>query len=222
MLELVLGKNSLLNHTQSVMQQIQLPLFDTTSYQAEKSIPINYTPNFLGADDADRLFFYCQQKLAWQHNKIRIMQRWLPLPRLECMYGDRNVSYVYSNSVRLQASPWTPQLLTLKRQVEGITGYKYNVVIGNFYRSGEDYLGWHSDDEASMGANPAIASLSLGAERKFQIRRKPKGDIQNIQLHHGSLLMMKPGFQEKYLHQLPKAKTPDVRITRSTTGYGES
>lgn len=194
------------------MQQIQLPLFDTASYQADNSIPINYTPSFLSADDADRLFLYCQQKLAWQHNKIRIMENWIPLPRLECMYADTEVSYTYSKSVELQALPWTPQLLTLKRQVEGITGYKYNFVIGNFYRSAEDYIGWHSDDEVSMGVNPAIASLSLGAERKFQIRLKPKGKIHDIWLGHGSLLLMQPGFQENWLHQLPKSKNSGVRV----------
>ncbi len=194
------------------MQQIQLTLFDAASCQADKPLPINYMPNFLSLEDADKSFIYCQQKLAWQHNKIRITRKWIPLPRLECMYGDSEVLYTYSNSVQLKALPWTPQLSTLKRQIEGITGFKYNVVIGNFYRSGEDYIGWHSDDEPSMGVNPAIASLSLGAERKFQIRSKPKGEIKNIWLQHGSLLLMKPEFQESYLHQLPKSKAADIRI----------
>jgi hypothetical protein len=86
------------------MYQTQLSLFDTNICQSDVSIPIKYIPNFLSPLAADNLFLYCQQKLAWQHNKICIMKRWQPLPRLECMYGDAEVTYIYSKSVRLQLS----------------------------------------------------------------------------------------------------------------------
>ena len=59
-----------------------------------------------------------------------------------------------------------------------------------------------------MGIFPAIASLSLGATRKFQIRKKTGGEITNYWLEHGSLLVMHPGCQESWKHQVPKTNSP--------------
>ncbi len=50
-------------------------------------------------------------------------------------------------------------------------------------------MGWHSDDEYDMGS--IIASVSLGAARTFQFRRKmPPEDIVSMRLTSGSLLVM--------------------------------
>jgi alkylated DNA repair dioxygenase AlkB len=85
----------------------------------------------------------------------------------------------------------------------GLTGYKFRIVIGNQYRSGQDSIGWHSDNEPSMGFNPAIASVSLGSVRKFQIKPR-NGKPTDFWLEHGSLLIMHPGSQSTHLHQVPK------------------
>ncbi len=66
-------------------------------------------------------------------------------------------------------------------------------------------IGWHADNESSMGVHPAITSISFGAIRKFQI--KPiGGKITDFWLEHGSLLIMHPGCQSTHLHQVPKTK----------------
>ncbi|MBW4628248.1 MAG: alpha-ketoglutarate-dependent dioxygenase AlkB [Brasilonema octagenarum HA4186-MV1] len=197
----------------------QTSLFNTLDFLTGLAIPVKYYPTFLTPQDADKLFAYCQQKLAWRQNQIRMIGKDIPLPRLECMYGEEGFEYTYSSSVHLKALPWTNELSTLKRQIEGITGHKFQIVVGNFYRDGRDYIGWHSDNEASMGKSPAIASLSLGEARKFQIRLKPKGEIHNIWLEHGSLLLMQPGFQEDWLHQLPKSNQTGVRINLTFRPY---
>ncbi|WP_225912430.1 alpha-ketoglutarate-dependent dioxygenase AlkB family protein [Nostoc flagelliforme] len=105
-----------------------------------------------------------------------------------------------------------------------ITGHKFRIVIGNQYRSGIDSIGWHSDNEPSMGFNPAIASISLGSCRKFQI--KPIGGRPtDFWLEHGSLLVMHPGCQSTHLHQVPKTnKVVSTRINltfRPHTGGGK-
>ncbi|WP_337961496.1 alpha-ketoglutarate-dependent dioxygenase AlkB [Nostoc sp. UHCC 0926] len=92
------------------------------------------------------------------------------VPRLECIYGDKGCDYLYSNSVFLKPLCWTEALSSLRDRITASTGYKFRIVIGNQYRSGIDSIGWHADKEPSMGFNPAIASISLGSCRKFQIK----------------------------------------------------
>ncbi|MEH2072469.1 MAG: alpha-ketoglutarate-dependent dioxygenase AlkB [Nostoc sp.] len=92
------------------------------------------------------------------------------IPRLECIYEDYRCDYLYSNSVFLKPLCWTEALFRLRDSITALTGYKFRIVIGNQYRSGQDSIGWHSDNELSMGSNPAIALVSLGSCRKFQIK----------------------------------------------------
>jgi alkylated DNA repair dioxygenase AlkB len=180
----------------------QLSLFPQP---VNKEPPIDYYPNFLNKEEADEIFNYCVGAIAWKQNQIRMIGKQIDLPRLEAMYGDKGCDYIYSGSVHLSPLPWTSELLALKQKVEDYSKHLFNIVIGNYYRSGADYIGWHSDNEPSMGVNPAIASISLGIERKFQMREKPKGEIHSFWLKHGSLLLMRPGCQSKWAHQLPKS-----------------
>lgn len=179
----------------------QLALFDV----AEP--PVVYMPNFLTTGEADYLLKHCLN-LEWRQNQIRMLGKQMPVPRLEVMHGDEGCDYLYSSSVLLQPKPWTKALNSVRTRIESATGYKFNIVLGNLYRDGKDSNGWHSDDESSMGIRPAIASLSLGSTRKFQLRPKKGGAITDYWLEHGSLLVMHPGCQEEYKHQVPKTAKP--------------
>ncbi|MBN3951916.1 MAG: alpha-ketoglutarate-dependent dioxygenase AlkB [Nostoc sp. NMS7] len=137
----------------------QLTLFDIPT-----TLPIEYHPGFLHSTKADALLTHCKA-LAWQQNEIRMLGKPLQVPRLECMYGVPGASYLYSNSVTLDALPWTPELLNLRDRITAFCGHFFDIVIGNRYRNGQDSIGWHSDDEPSMGYRPAIASISLGCDR---------------------------------------------------------
>jgi alkylated DNA repair dioxygenase AlkB len=161
-------------------------------------VPVNYYPNFLSKEEADELYQHCQE-LQWQQNQIR-------------MLGKTGCDYLYSKSVLLKPLPWTSLLAQLRDRITAATGYNFRIVIGNQYRSGSDSIGWHNDSEASMGFNPAIASISLGSMRKFQI--KPiGGKSTDFWLEHGSLLVMHPGCQSTHLHQVPKTnKVVSTRI----------
>ncbi|WP_341531679.1 alpha-ketoglutarate-dependent dioxygenase AlkB (plasmid) [Nostoc sp. UHCC 0302] len=185
----------------------QLNLFP----QSAPVLPVTYYPDFLERQQVSELYQHCL-KLEWQQNYIRMVGKTMPVPRLECIYGDQGCNYLYSNSVFLRPLPWTEELSNLRDRITALTGYKFRIVIGNQYRSGTDSIGWHADNEASMGLEPAIASISLGSCRKFQI--KPIGGRPtDFWLEHGSLLVMHPGCQSTHLHQVPKTnKVVGTRI----------
>ncbi|MDZ8263694.1 alpha-ketoglutarate-dependent dioxygenase AlkB [Nostoc sp. ChiQUE01b] len=185
----------------------QMTLFD----EATAVLPVTYYPEFLSKQEASELYQHCQE-LQWQQNQIRMLGKTMLVPRLECIYGDEGCDYLYSKSVLLKPLPWTDALAKLRDRITATTGYSFRIVIGNQYRSGQDSIGWHNDSEASMGLNPAIASISLGSERKFQI--KPiGGKPTDFWLEHGSLLVMHPGCQSTHVHQVPKTnKVVSTRI----------
>lgn len=177
------------------MQQLSL-LSDT-------NVPVEYIPDFLTLSQASELYNHCET-LAWRQNTIKIFGKTMPVPRLECMYGDEGCDYLYSKSVLLQPIAWTPELQQLRLRIESSISYRFHVVLCNRYQDGRDSNGWHADNEKSMGKSPAIASITLGQKRKFQMRQGKKGKPVDIWLEHGSLLVMHPGCQESWVHQLPK------------------
>ncbi|EDY37490.1 DNA repair system specific for alkylated DNA [Cyanobium sp. PCC 7001] len=89
------------------------------------------------------------------------------------------------------------------------SGVPFNTALANLYRDGRDSVAWHSDDEPELGAHPVIASLSLGATRRFLMRRKADHRHRRaFQLSHGSLLWMAGSTQEHWQHCLPKTARP--------------
>lgn len=178
----------------------QLNLFPESS----PVLPVSYYPDFLTLQEANELYQHCLH-LQWRQNQIKMLGKIIPVPRLECLYGDAGCNYLYSNSVFLKPLTWTDTLSNLRDRITALTGYNFRIVIGNQYRTGTDSIGWHSDNEESMGLNPAIASVSLGSVRKFQIKPR-NGRSTDFWLEHGSLLVMHSGCQSTHLHQVPKTK----------------
>lgn len=168
---------------------------------------VEFFPRWLPLWDADRLFEASRQ-LHWQQNQIRMFGKYLQLPRLEAMHGDAGCSYYYSNSVLLEPKPWCDSLSWLRDRVEEKTGYSFQVVIGNYYRDGSDHIGWHADQGKEMGQLPAIASVSLGATRKFSVKHKVSGELQHFELEHGALILMHSGCQQTCIHRIAKTSKP--------------
>ncbi len=184
------------------------PMQQLTLFNLEDNPPpVEYIPDFLTKAEANELYDHCQT-LDWRQNNIKIMGKSIPIPRLECMYGDTGCSYLYSKSVLLEPLPWTEQLQDLQIRIQSTTNYRFNIVICNRYRDGRDSIGWHNDNEPSMGTRPAIASLTLGATRKFQLKPNSGGESTDFWLEHGSLLLMRPGCQSNWVHQVPKTSKP--------------
>ncbi|MBX9764886.1 MAG: alpha-ketoglutarate-dependent dioxygenase AlkB [Pseudomonadaceae bacterium] len=157
---------------------------------------------------ADQWLEQLTQQTPWQQPQVRIYGRHVAVPRLVAWYGDAEASYRYSGLTH-QPLPWTPLLAQIRAQVEQAAGQPLNGVLLNYYRDGQDSMGWHSDDEAELGANPLIASLNLGGTRRFDLRRKGHNRIEHsLHLQHGSLLVMRGPTQHHWQHQVAKTRTP--------------
>lgn len=185
-------------------------------------LPFEGTVNYFGPVLTPKLsdYFYHQllNTIDWKNDEARIFGKQYITKRKVAWYGDLGYSYTYSNSTKV-ALPWTKDLLELKKIVEDLSGFTYNSCLLNLYHSGDEAMGWHSDDEKSLSKNSCIASLSLGAERKFSFKHKNSGQTVSLDLEHGSLLVMKNETQTYWLHRLNKStkiKQPRVNLTFRT------
>ncbi|NJO47686.1 MAG: alpha-ketoglutarate-dependent dioxygenase AlkB, partial [Oscillatoriales cyanobacterium RM2_1_1] len=157
----------------------------------------------------DHYFQELRTTLAWQQDRFPLAGKYVPLPRLQVLYGDRGCDYDYSG-IAMTALPWPPLLAQLRAQIQQITGHEFRIVVANCYRDGADSVGWHADNESGMGPQPAIASLSLGATRRFSLKHKFRRDLPRLDLDliSGSLLLMAGRCQDCWLHRVPKTKRP--------------
>ena len=176
-----------------------------------------YRREFLPRTEADRLLESLWRAISWSQQEIMLFNRRVLQPRLTAWYGDPGASYSYSG-IALDPLPWLPRLSELRSRLERDSGRRFNAVLANAYRDGRDSMGWHSDDEPELGPAPFIASVSLGAERRLLIRRRPgrgrrPGPSMPLILEHGSVLFMKGPSQRLYQHSLPKtARASALRI----------
>lgn len=177
---------------------VELPLDDAD---------LRFDPNWLPAREADSLFSALRTQVDWEIHRIRLFGRLVDSPRLSSWIGDDSAAYTYSGS-HFQPRPWPPALLAICSRVGDAAGVQFNSVLANLYRDGRDAMGWHSDDERQLGAQPVIASLSLGATRRFALKhRRGIGRLQ-LELGTGSLLVMGGDTQGNYRHALPRTARP--------------
>lgn len=166
-------------------------------------------PAFFNVAESDNFFARLRQEIAWRQGRITLWGKTHDEPRLTAWYGDEGKSYSYSGLV-LHPLPWTPLLLEIKARVDAAANTSFNSVLLNLYRKGRDSNGWHQDNEPELGVNPVIASVSFGAVRRFQMRHKFRQDLERLDLDlpHGSLLLMTGATQHCWQHQIPKTAKP--------------
>lgn len=165
-----------------------------------------FHPHWLPPERADAWLQQLDAETPWSQPQVRVFGRWHPVPRQVAWYADPGVVYGYAG-LDHAALPWTPLLQRIREDIEAACGQAFNGVLLNRYRDGQDSMGWHSDDEASLGANPLIASLNLGAARRFDFRRKGTSRIgHSLELGHGSLLVMAGATQHHWQHQIAKTR----------------
>lgn len=197
---------------------------------------LHFLPSFLNASEADNYLAYLidnqdfsfdakidwrnidpnllqWKNIVWKHEAIRMFGKMVMQPRFTAWYGDEGKSYTYSG-LKMNPLPWNDGLFQLKTKIEELVQSSFNSVLLNFYRDGNDHMGWHSDNEPELGKNPIIASLNLGASRRFLFRRNSNHTEKvEVSLNHGSLLLMKGQTQHFWQHSLPKqAKSNSIRI----------
>jgi alkylated DNA repair dioxygenase AlkB len=164
--------------------------------------------HFLSSEQADLLLENLQGKLPWEQHYIRLFGRRVASPRLSVWMGDANAHYRYSG-VPYQPIAWLDCLQDLRLRLQDELNERFNSVLCNLYRNQQDSMGLHADDEMELGARPVIASLSLGATRRFRIKRRDNAVAsKSIELTNGSLLVMRGDTQTFWQHEVPKQKTP--------------
>lgn len=186
----------------------------------EQSLPwrdgqLRWWPGAFAAPDAARLFAQLRATLPWHQERLTIFGREHAVPRLVAWHGDPQARYRYSGVLHEPAA-WTDALLEIRARVEALSGHRYNSVLANLYRDGRDGMGWHADDEPELGPDPVIASVSLGATRRFRFKHRASGETRALDLTDGSLLVMAGPLQHHWLHSLAKtarAVGPRINLT---------
>jgi alkylated DNA repair dioxygenase AlkB len=167
-----------------------------------------YWPAAFEAAKATGLMASVRNGIDWRAEEIVMFGRHVPVPRRVAWHGDPGARYTYSGTPHLP-EPWTPALACIRDRVQELTGARFNAVLLNLYRDGRDGMGWHADDEPELGPDPVIASVSLGATRRFCLRHRRRRDLRVVlPLAHGSLLLMSGATQRHWVHALPKTTAP--------------
>lgn len=186
-----------------------MKLFDDIPDKHQNLLPYDGTVNYYGKlmpqEQANRYFEALLHHIEWRNDEAVIFGKKIITKRKVAWYGEKPFEYTYSNTTKT-ALPWTPELKELKQLAELETGETFNSCLLNLYHNGDEGMAWHSDGEKDLKKNGAIASLSFGAQRKFAFKHKQSDIKVEVELEHGSLLVMKDTTQTYWLHRLPPTK----------------
>jgi alkylated DNA repair dioxygenase AlkB len=175
-----------------------------------------YLPKFLNDASVQAFCAEFATQTQWFDESIQLFGRSVVVPRRCAWFGDTGVTYGYSRHLH-RASGWTAVTVALRDDLFERLGVQFNFVLLNFYRDGNDCMGWHSDDERALGEHPCIASLSLGAPRRFCLRARDGTNRRaQVWLESGSLLVMWGRSQQNWMHSLPRARgclAPRINLT---------
>lgn len=188
-------------------------------------LPYKGIVNYYGKifNDTETSYFYNSllNNIVWKNDEAFIFGRLIITKRKVAWYGDSEFEYTYSNITK-KALPWTEELKVIKQVIEEKLNEKFNSCLLNLYHNGNEGMAWHSDGEKDLKKNGAIASLSLGSERKFSFKCKSTKEVVSLKLENGSLLLMKGETQLHWLHKLPPTKLylePRINLTFRTIEY---
>jgi len=165
-----------------------------------------YMEKFFSQEESNNYFKHLAEEITWKQEPITMFGKKVMQPRLTAWYGDIDKSYSYSG-ITMQPLAWSDELLQIKQRIETIAGVCFTSALLNYYRNGQDSMGWHRDNEKELGSNPVIGSVSFGASRSFQLRNyADKSVVKTIILTHGSFLLMRGETQHYWEHCIPKTK----------------
>lgn len=166
---------------------------------------VEYHPGLFTDQESQLLLHKFILQSPWQQKVVKMYEKEVITPRLTAWYADKE-TFDYTSLRRSAPNSWTPELMLIKAKVEQIANVKFNSVLLNYYRDGNDSVAWHSDNEKALGTHPVIASVSFGQVRTFDIRRKnDHSDKYSIRLESGALMLMKGNLQQEWEHRVPKS-----------------
>ena len=213
----------------NIESNIQLGLFDEVKFSLKSelnkqnmesfSLPdaeIKFYPNFFDKTESDLIFENLFREIKWRSDKIKLYGKEIDLPRKTAWYGESDKIYKYSG-IQMLPESWTPTLLKVKLAIEKVANINFNSVMMNLYRDGNDGISWHTDAEPELGKNPIIGSVSFGQTRRFMLRHRNNKELKcEIELTHGSFLLMSGATQHFWQHQIPKTSkklAPRINLT---------
>ena len=171
-----------------------------------------FYPDFFSKPESDLYLHKIKENIDWKQESMNMYGKQVNFPRLTAWYGDNDKPYSFSG-ITLEPKTWNSELMDIKQKIEPLSNVIFNSVLLNLYRSGNDSISWHTDAEKELGLNPVIASVNFGATRKFQLRHINTKEKLEIELTHGSLLIMQGELQHFWQHQVPKiSKVVNERI----------
>ncbi len=192
--------------------------FDPTANLLPRDGRVHYFGPIMEASLAEHYERQLLTTLPWKHDEAVMHGKHIVTARKIVWVGDARFDYTYSGTTK-QAIPWTQELRELKSRIEGLTETSFNSCLLNLYHHGGEGMSWHSDDESALGKHTTIASLSLGAARKFAFRHKRTKESITLTLEPGSLLLMQGTTQSHWQHSLPKSagiQMPRINLTFRT------
>lgn len=172
-------------------------------------------PKFLSPERTSSLFQQIMNETPWEMPEMVMFGKKYSQAGLSTWYTETEIPYVYSGITR-QPHQMTVALANILRLCEDATSASFNSVLVNLYRDGNDSVSWHADNEEINGSEPVIASVSLGATRRFDLRHKETGETVRVDLEDGSLLVMSGLSQHCWVHQIAKTKAkvgPRINLT---------
>ncbi|GAA5089502.1 alpha-ketoglutarate-dependent dioxygenase AlkB [Chryseobacterium ginsengisoli] len=194
----------------------QLSLFNSDEYYQFPEELLEYTPHFLSEKEASRLEEKLLNETPWKQNTQKMYDKTVLTPRLTAWYGNNSKAYHLGGN-EFSVNQWSPELLNLKLKIEKFSGYKFNSVLLNLYRDGNDSVAWHRDKDTELGKRPVIASVSLGQVRNFDFRNVEDHQRKySLALKNGSLLIMKGDLQVNWEHRIAKSTKlmkPRINLT---------
>jgi alkylated DNA repair dioxygenase AlkB len=180
--------------------------YDNTPIQLDMpDANLKYIPNFIPLAEAATLMRSLQESLDWRQEQITLYGKTHDVPRLQAWYGNEDAAYQYSN-LTMRPLPWSSSLLKLKQQCETASNSRFNSVLANLYRHGQDGMGRHADNEPELGQQPVIASLSFGEVRNLDFYHNQSKDKVRLPMGNGSLLVMSGDTQTYWQHGIAKTK----------------
>ena len=167
---------------------------------------ILYRPHWLPPLEANELFEDLLEAVRWEQRELKMFGKMIAEPRLSAWIGDPDATYKYSGREHKPVE-WPASLEGLRKRLENELGQGFNSVLANLYRGERDSMGWHADNERELGKCPTIASVSLGAQRRFWLKHDSAESVR-LTLDHGSLLVMRGTTQHHWKHCVPKETRP--------------
>lgn len=166
---------------------------------------VDYRHRWRSSVETEPLLGHLLTALPFEQHSVSLFGRSVPQPRLISWCGTEPYRY---SGLTLPPRPTPKSLTKLLTAVNSEARVEFNHVLLNLYRTGQDSMGMHADNEPELGPEPTVATFTLGATRRFVLRARNSSHQAEYLLGDGSLLIMGGRCQTEYTHGIPKTRQP--------------